>query len=134
MQYIWQLQPAAIDFKPLYQKNGWINYLRDWQKTERAIQQSQTLTAVLDNQAVGFIRAITDAETILYVQDLLVLPAYQRQGIGSALVAQLLAKYSEVSQVVLISEPTAAALNFYHHAGLKAIPADYGTSLVLNRR
>jgi ribosomal protein S18 acetylase RimI-like enzyme len=134
MQYIWQLQDETYDYRPLYVQNGWTNYLRDWDKTRRAIQHSKTLSALSDHQVVGLIRAVTDGETILYIQDLLVLPEYQRRGIATHLLKQLLSKYPGVGQIVLIAEASKTAELFYAQMGFQTIPTDYGTALVLDRR
>lgn len=41
---------------------------------------------------VGVVRAVGDGASVLFVQDLLVLPKYQRQGIGTRLLKTLLAQ------------------------------------------
>lgn len=133
IEYTWQ--PAAqLALKPLYEANGWTAYLTDWAKTQRAIAQSTTLVAHDGDIATGLIRGVSDGETILYIQDLLVLPQYQEQGIGTHLLQQLLAYYADVGQVLLLSENSAQAKQFYQHAGLQPVSSDYGTAFVLDRR
>ncbi|MFD1393859.1 GNAT family N-acetyltransferase [Lacticaseibacillus jixianensis] len=132
--YHWQVSPVKVDFKPLYEQNGWARYLNDWAKTERAIRQATYLAALEGEQAVGLARGVSDGETILYLQDLLVLPARQHQGIGTALVKQMLGRFPSVGQVVLIAEPTRQAQSFYQQFGFQSVGAQYGNAMVLDRR
>ena len=74
----------------LYQAVGWVMYMRDPVKLKRALAQSLKVLGAFDvDRLVGLIRAVDDGETILFIQDLLVLPNYQRQGIGRQLVKAL---------------------------------------------
>ena len=43
-------------------------------------------------QRIGVLRAVGDGQTIVFVQDLLILPEYQRRGVGTALLRALLAE------------------------------------------
>ena len=65
----------------------------------------------------GLARAISDDQTICYLQDILVRPVIQRAGIGRALIEHVKAKYQHVHQTVLITdnEPTQHA--FYESLG-----------------
>lgn len=59
-----------------------------------------------ENKLVGLIRIIGDGETIIYIQDILVLREYQRQVIGSKLLETILDEYNNVSQKVLLTDDT----------------------------
>ena len=51
-----------------------------------------------------------------FVQDLIVLPSYQRQGLGSALMKEALKDYKDAYQVQLVTEETEkkrGILSFY---------------------
>ncbi|MEB3363479.1 GNAT family N-acetyltransferase [Lactobacillus sp. R2/2] len=65
------------------------------------------------NQLVGLIRVVGDGLTIIYIQDLLVNPAYQRRGIGTKLINNVLKKYKSVRQKVLLTENTVKTRMFY---------------------
>ncbi|EGF48524.1 GNAT family acetyltransferase protein [Lacticaseibacillus rhamnosus MTCC 5462] len=81
-----QRQLNQADVLALYQAVGWNMYTRDPKKLERAIAQSLSVLGAYDgDQLVGLIRAVGDGETILFIQDLLVLPSYQRQGDRAAI-------------------------------------------------
>lgn len=100
-----QRQLNQADVLALYQAVGWSMYTRDPKKLERAIAQSLSVLGAYDgDQLVGLIRAVGDGETILFIQDLLVLPSYQRQGIGRQLVDALVDQFPQVRQRVLLTD------------------------------
>ena len=74
------------DVLHLYQAVGWTNYTNQPQMLEQALSHSLVIYLALDGDAVvGLIRLVGDGFSSVLVQDLIVLPIYQRQGIGSAL-------------------------------------------------
>ncbi len=68
---------------------------------------------------VGVIRAVGDGETIMYIQDIIVIKSYQRQGIGAKLLNIVLEKYQGVRQKVLLTDETDKTVAFYESVGLK---------------
>lgn len=102
----------------LYQAVGWVMYMRDPVKLKRALAQSLKVLGAFDgDRLVGLIRAVDDGETILFIQDLLVLPNYQRQGIGRQLVKALVDHYPEVRQRVLLTDDQPDTRAFYEKIG-----------------
>ncbi|WLV77117.1 GNAT family N-acetyltransferase [Lacticaseibacillus parahuelsenbergensis] len=102
----------------LYQAVGWVMYTRDPVKLKRALAQSLKVLGAFDgDRLVGLIRAVGDGETILFIQDLLVLPNYQRQGIGRQLVKALVDHYPEVRQRVLLTDDQPDTRAFYEKIG-----------------
>lgn len=102
----------------LYQAVGWVMYMRDPVKLKRALAQSLKVLGAFDgDRLVGLIRAVGDGETILFIQDLLVLPNYQRQGIGRQLVKALVDHYPEVRQRVLLTDDQPDTRAFYEKIG-----------------
>ncbi|MDG3060868.1 GNAT family N-acetyltransferase [Lacticaseibacillus casei] len=102
----------------LYQAVGWVMYTRDPAKLKRALAQSLMVLGAFDgDRLVGLIRAVGDGETILFIQDLLVLPNYQRQGIGRQLVNALVDQYPEVRQRVLLTDDQPDTRAFYEKIG-----------------
>ena len=95
------------DVLHLYQAVGWTNYTNQPQMLEQALSHSLVIYLALDGDAVvGLIRLVGDGFSSVFVQDLIVLPSYQRQGIGSALMKEALEDYKEVYQVQLATEQT----------------------------
>ena len=105
------------DVLHLYQAVGWTNYTHQPQMLEQALSHSLVIYLAFDGDAVvGLIRLIGDGFSSVFVQDLIVLPSYQRQGIGSALMKQALEDFKEVYQVQLATEQTekkCRILSFY---------------------
>ena len=91
----------------LYQAVGWTNYTHQPQMLEQALSHSLAIYVALDGDAVvGLIRLVGDGFSSVFVQDLIVLPSYQRQGIGSALMKEALGDYKDAYQVQLVTEQT----------------------------
>ena len=61
---------------------------------------------------------ITDDISIVYIQDLIVLPAYQRHGIGSELLNQVLNSFQHIRQIVLLTDNEQTKRKFYEKSGL----------------
>lgn len=111
----------------LYEDAGWKVYLSDPEKLARAYCNSQyVFSAWKYNDLIGIIRAISDKETILYIQDLIVAKKYQRNGVGSNLMQAMLSKYGLVRQIVLLTDDTESTIKFYKSCGLKEA-VDYKT-------
>ncbi|MDN6027028.1 MAG: GNAT family N-acetyltransferase [Lacticaseibacillus paracasei] len=111
-------KPTMPEVLALYKSVGWSMYTRDPARLERALTYSlMVLGAYEGKQLVGLVRAVGDGETILFIQDLLVLPEYQRRGIGKQLIEALLARFPEVRQRVLLTDDDPKTRNFYKAAG-----------------
>ena len=101
----------------IYRKNGWESYLGDQEKLARAFRQSTWLLGAFDgDRLVGFARCVGDGEYILYVQDLIVLPAYQRQGVGRRLMELVSERFSGVRQFLLITDKDDETSNAFYRA------------------
>lgn len=87
---------AYLDLKdllPLYEAVGWTSYSQKPDILEAAIKGSRDILVAYDeDQLVGLIRTVGDGVSIIFVQDILVLPDYQRQGIGRSLLQAILDK------------------------------------------
>ena len=70
----------------LYQSVGWTNYLARTELLKEAYENSLCVLAAYDGETlVGILRAVGDGLTIVFIQDILVLPDHQRRGLGTAL-------------------------------------------------
>lgn len=106
----------------LYQAVGWTNYTDQPEMMEQALSHSLAIYVALDSDAVvGLIRLVGDGFSSVLVQDLIVLPIYQRQGIGSALMKEALEAYKDVYQVQLVTEQTERTLGFYRSMGFESL-------------
>lgn len=102
----------------LYSSVGWTAYTDDPASLQAGFQNSLlTLAAYDGDKLLGVIRAVGDGQTIVYIQDILVLPEYQRQGIGTALMQAVLECFREVRQIVLATDNTPKTIGFYESLG-----------------
>ena len=109
------------DILNLYDSLGWIEYTKNMEKLIKALNNSlYILTAWDKNKLVGLIRVVGDGETIIYIQDILILRQYQRQGIGSKLLKTVFNKYKNVRQKVLLTDNTKKTRLFYETNGFKS--------------
>ena len=110
------------DVLHLYQAVGWTNYTNQPQMLEQALSHSLAIYVALDGDAVvGLIRLVGDGFSSVLVQDLIVLPSYQRQGIGRSLMKEALEDYKDAYQVQLVTEQTEKNVGFYRSLGFEAL-------------
>ena len=119
------------DVLHLYQAVGWTNYTHQPEMLEQALSHSLAIYVALDGDAVvGLIRLIGDGFSSVFVQDLIVLPSYQRQGIGSALMREALENYKDSYQVQLVTEQTEKNVGFYRSMGFEILSAYDCTGMI----
>jgi len=75
------------------------------------------LGAYEQDELLGIIRVVGDGATIIFIQDILDFPQYQRKGIGSALLRAILDRYSHVCQIELATDNTPNTIAFYKSMG-----------------
>ncbi len=110
------------DVLHLYQAVGWTNYTHQPEMLEQALSHSLVIYVALDGDAVvGLIRLVGDGFSSVLVQDLIVLPIYQRQGIGSVLMKEALEGYKDAYQVQLVTDQTERTLEFYRSMGFETL-------------
>jgi GNAT superfamily N-acetyltransferase len=110
--------PERAELIALYDACGWSSYTKEPDALMLGFQQSlDVITMVEDDHLVGLIRTIGDGATILYIQDLLVDPAWRRQGIATRLVHEVLARHKDVRQIVLTTDDDPDVRAFYEHLG-----------------
>ena len=110
------------DVLHLYQAVSWTNYTHQPQMLEKALSNSLAIYLALDGDTVvGLTRIVGDGFSSIFVQDLLVLPTYQRQGIGSALMKKALGNFKDAYQVQLVTEQTEKTLGFYRSLGFETL-------------
>lgn len=102
----------------LYNSVGWSAYTTDPAVLNQAIINSlDVITAWKNQRLIGLIRTVGDGQTILYIQDLLVAPSFQQQGIGTKLMQQILNKHKNIRQKLLLTENETQTLFFYQKQG-----------------
>lgn len=119
---------------PLYEAVGWTNYTTNPTMLKNALEHSLFLISARDEDGklVGFLRAVGDGYSILYIQDIIVLPEYQRQGIGTQLLRQTLEHFKEVYQIILTTDSELKTIAFYEANGFTALSKVGCTSFMAN--
>ena len=102
----------------LYSAVGWTAYTADTNALEQGFRNSMLILGAYENEElIGLVRVVGDGSTIVFVQDLLVLPEKQRQGVGTALMKAVLERYSGVRQIELATDNTHKTTAFYKSLG-----------------
>ena len=110
------------DVLPLYQAVGWTNYTNQPEMLEKSLAHSLAIYVARDGEEiVGLVRLVGDGFSSVFVQDLIVLPSYQRQGIGSNLMKEALSDYKDAYQIQLATEQTEKNLGFYRSLGFETL-------------
>lgn len=126
MNYIETNTLNIEELTSLYHSVGWSSYTNDPKVMASIIPNSLwTLAAYDKEELVGLIRIIGDGVSIIYVQDLLVNPSHQRQGIGKELLNITMKKFAHIRQIVLMTEDEEKTKAFYESSGLKQVN-EYG--------
>ena len=121
----------------LYEAVGWAAYTRHPERLERAVRGSTwVMSAWRQGRLVGLIRVLSDDATIAYIQDILVHPESQRQGVGRELLQAALDRFRHVRQKVLITADEPRQHAFYASLGLtdtRALPTPIRTFVRFER-
>lgn len=110
--------PCLSDLIDLYNNVGWSNYTNNAVMLQKAYENSLfVISAWDDDKLLGIIRIVGDGHSIVYIQDIIVLEAYQHMGIGSKLITEAMNKYKDVYQKVLLTENEHKTKTFYEKMG-----------------
>ncbi|EHF01714.1 hypothetical protein HMPREF1008_01338 [Olsenella sp. oral taxon 809 str. F0356] len=110
------------EIQPLYDAVGWTAYTRDPAALRNGFVHSLLVLAAYEgDELLGVIRAVGDGFTIVFIQDVLVYPERQRQGVGTALVEAVLDRYGDVRQIELATDDNEKTKAFYRSMGFRAL-------------
>ena len=102
----------------LYSSVGWTAYTDEPQTLKQGFQNSLLVLAAYEGEELlGIIRVVGDGVTVVFIQDLLVFPEKQRNGVGTALVKAVLECYPVVRQIELTTDQTPETAAFYESLG-----------------
>ena len=102
----------------LYTSVGWTNYTDNPEMLRNAYLNSLKIYgAYVDDKLIGIIRVVGDGYSVIFIQDLLVHPDFQRKGIGTLLLKRMLKEYENVYQMHLITEDSEKTISFYKSLG-----------------
>ena len=104
----------------LYTSVGWTAYTDAPDILRQGFEHSLlTLAAYENGQLMGLIRTVGDGYTIVFVQDILVFPEHQREGIGTALLQAVLDRFNHVRQMELATDDTPKTIALYKSMGFR---------------
>ena len=119
-------RPSREELVELYDAVGWTTYTTDPTVLEAAIEGStHVVTARYGDDLLGLARVISDGASIAYLQDVLVRPELQREGVGKGLVDAALEPFAHVRQQVLLTDDEPRQRAFYESLGWTEI-RDHG--------
>lgn len=105
----------------LYKSVDWTAYTDLGKDLIKILENSNYISCYINNKLIGLIRVITDNVSILYIQDILIMKEYQNKGIGTKLLKKILKKYSNIRQVVLLTDNIEKNENFYIKNGFVSV-------------
>lgn len=86
------------EYNKLFDDVGWGSY--DRKVSKLALENSlYTVSIYDDDKIVGFGRLIGDGVCYFYIHDVMVLPSYQKKGIGTMIIDKLKNKVSEYKKI-----------------------------------
>ncbi len=107
----------------LYQSVNWLLYSSDPDGLARAVDRSTYVVTArdADGELVGLARCLSDDVSILHLQDVVVHPSRQRQGIGRFLVRVVLERFRHVRQKVLLADDDPGLVAFCRSLGFEDV-------------
>ena len=123
IRYVENPNVSLEEVLPLYEAVGWTNYTTKPEMLKAAFENSLHVLAAFTEEGilVGVLRAVGDGASILFIQDILVTPEYQHQGIGTKLLQQILEKYKNVYQIQLATDDSTKTVSFYESNGFTSL-------------
>lgn len=117
------------DLIALYDAVGWSAYTRDPEGLTRAIANSTYVVTAWEEGLVGLARCLSDDVALCYVQDILVRPDFQGQGLGRRLLTACLERFAHVRMCALLTDDEERQRRFYEALGFTNTRAFTGFTL-----
>lgn len=128
---------SDAQLRPLYQAVGWTAYLDQVSDLGQMLAASQDVISAWDqDQLVGLVRTVGDGHYVALIQDILVLPAYQKQGIGRQLLNRIQEASQAYRQVFLVTDTTPwnqSVREWYDRRGLVGFAQAELTGFIANQ-
>ena len=123
IRYVENPNVSLEEVLPLYEAVGWTNYTTKPEMLKAAYENSLHIIGAFndDEKLIGVLRGVGDGASILFIQDILVYPEYQHQGIGTKLLQETLEKYKKVYQIQLATDDSTKTVSFYESNGFTSL-------------
>lgn len=115
-------KPSVEEYKLLRNAVDWNLETRgiSWERAVDSLKKSPLcICAYNENKIIGMVRLAGDLEMYGYIQDTIVLPEYQRKGVGTRLIGLLLKKIGDKKGYLLGVCPSNMSVGFYDKLGFK---------------
>jgi ribosomal protein S18 acetylase RimI-like enzyme len=109
--------PSLESVAALCRAHDWSSVKKPQQLHKALLGSHSLLSAWHGSTVVGLGNAISDGYLVVYYPHLLVLPDYQRRGIGTELMRRLVARYEGFHQHMLVAD--GRAIEFYRKCGFE---------------
>lgn len=126
------------EFNYLYEEVGWGAY--SYECSKKALDNTLYSISIYDeDKVIGFGRLIGDGICFIYIHDVMVVPSFQSQGIGSMIMNKLLEKVKEIKEenpsVRTYLGASAGKEGFYEKFGfVKREEAGLGSGMILQNK
>ncbi len=101
----------------LYKQNNWSSAEKP-DELIKALNNSHSIVSAWDgDKLVGLANSISDGYLVVYYPHLLVLPAYQKKGIGNKIMQRFKEIYKGFHQQILVADSN--AIDFYNKCGFE---------------
>jgi len=106
----------------LYQDVGWWEDRKE-SEIEDILERTISVGAWIDDELVGFARAVTDGKFRAYVEDVVVHHQYRRKDIGTQIIKRLLHELEHIDIISLFCDET--LIPFYESEGFRSSSSQY---------
>lgn len=80
---------SVVDYNYLRKSVGW-DVMPEKKAQDGILGSAYLVSANINDNTIGMARVITDGGCVAYIVDVIVLPEYQRQGIGKAMLTMIM--------------------------------------------
>jgi len=120
IEYSQNISLAAADIAAVFDASGIRRPSADLARIERMFANANlVISAWHGNKLIGVCRALTDFSYCCYLSDLAVDKAYQKHGIGKALIARVQQAIGDEVALILLSAPE--AMEYYPKLGFEKV-------------
>ncbi|QHE54396.1 GNAT family N-acetyltransferase [Pontibacillus sp. HMF3514] len=106
----------------LYQNVGWWAERKE-DEIQVILERTISVGAWIDDELVGFARAVTDGKYRAYVEDVVVHHQYRHKDIGSQIIERLLHELQHIDIISLFCDET--LIPFYEKTGFRSSSSQY---------
>ncbi|KGX88293.1 GNAT family N-acetyltransferase [Pontibacillus marinus] len=106
----------------LYQNVGWWEDMKE-SEIEDILERTISVGAWIDDELVGFARAVSDGKFRAYVEDVVVHHQYRRKEIGTHIIERLLHELEHIDIISLFCDET--LIPFYEIEGFRSSSSQY---------